>query len=95
MEQDGESLGNNDHGIRIDGSAHDNTIGGTAARAANLIAGNGEDGVHIALDAYNNRILGNRIGLDLKGNLVANGGDGVQIGSDRVLPETSEKSRSS
>jgi hypothetical protein len=63
---------NSQDGIRLYNSTSNNTIGGTAANAGNLIAFNGGDGVRLLADAGNgNSILGNAIysntllGIDL------------------------------
>ena len=54
------------------------TIGGTAAGAGNVIAGNSGDGM--TLDNYgSNRVLGNRIGTSANGAALGNGGDGIDI----------------
>ncbi|MFL6213806.1 MAG: BACON domain-containing protein [Blastocatellia bacterium] len=57
------------------------TIGGSVATAANVISGNGSDGVRInASTATNNAIKGNRIGTSLDGATpLANVGDGVIV----------------
>ena len=68
----GDELGNGLDGVRIQGDADDNTIGGTTAGAGNIISGNGVsgtggDGVEIRFDndptgaAAGNRILSNSI----------------------------------
>jgi hypothetical protein len=55
-----------------------NTIGGTAAGAANLISGNAKNGVDLV--ANNNVVAGNRIGTNAGGTAaLANGGDGVIV----------------
>jgi CSLREA domain-containing protein len=80
------ALGNAAHGIAIvDTSA--NTVGGTAVHEANLISGNGGDGVHIeesaaGLDADSNNVYGNSIGLSSGGGALANAGNGVYILGD-------------
>ena len=66
----GASLGNASDGIQIDTNAFDNTIGGTAAGAGNLIAYNTNDGVSLR-SGTGNSILQNSIhsntgmGIDL------------------------------
>jgi titin len=67
-------------GIVIQG-APNNTIGGTAAGAGNLVSGNDADGVLIfGAGASGNRVLGNRIGSDVDGVLdLGNLDTGVQI----------------
>jgi hypothetical protein len=52
----------NGTGIRIEGNARDNTIGGTTAGAGNLIADNSVSGIVVAdTGTVGNSILGNRI----------------------------------
>ena len=55
-----------------------NTVGGTAAGAGNIIAGNLGSGVHIQA-AANNLVQGNQIGLFLSGTPTGNGSAGVRI----------------
>jgi len=66
-------------GIKIDSQAHDNTIGGTAAGAANVISGNTNDGIQISASAgANNLIQGNFIGTNSAGtSSLPNGGQGI------------------
>ncbi len=57
-----------------------NTIGGTAAGAANVISGNAGGGILFSGgDVTGNLVVGNFIGTDQNGTVVANTGDGVQI----------------
>ena len=56
-------LGNNHEGVVIGGN--DNTIGGVAAGAGNLISGNNRSGVFIS--GSNNHIQNNRIGTQIDG----------------------------
>jgi Ca2+-binding RTX toxin-like protein len=58
-------LGNAQTGIRIGATAQNNTIGGTATGAGNLVSANGRSGVFIL--GSNNLIAGNFIGTDLNG----------------------------
>ncbi len=56
------ALGNTVSGIQMTNSVANNTIGGTSAGAANIIAFNGQDGVHVNGNAATgNRISGNSI----------------------------------
>jgi autotransporter-associated beta strand protein len=76
------ALGNGDEGVIIFGSAANNTIGGTATGARNLISGNGIDGVDI-LDSgtTDNVVQGNYIGTNSTGTIALGNGDaGVLIG---------------
>jgi parallel beta-helix repeat protein len=78
-------------GIRIGNAANNNTIGGTAAGAGNVISGNPADGVLIddwdgdasvytGVAGAGNAILGNIIGLNADGTAaVPNGTDGIQL----------------
>jgi hypothetical protein len=82
-----ERLGNGLEGIRlahdadiIDGPT-DNTIGGTAAGAGNVISGNGQNGVAVlGAGTQSNELLGNRIGTNAAGTAaIANSLHGVTI----------------
>ena len=55
-----DQLGNSGDGVAIDGDASNNTIGGTASGAANIIAYNGGAGVDV-LSGVGNSILSNSI----------------------------------
>ena len=72
-------LGNTTDGIAIQ-DAPANLIGGTAAGAANVVAGNG-DGIHLSgSDTTGNILWGNLIGTNSSGSdLIGNSGDGVTI----------------
>jgi hypothetical protein len=74
----GSNLGN---GVRITGTASNNTIGGSADGAANIISGNVGNGVLIqGSGTINNTVLGNLIGVDQDGLVgIGNGGNGVTI----------------
>jgi titin len=66
-------------GVLITAGAASNTIGGTTARAENLISGNTNDGIDIS-GAKLNRIEGNRIGTNTLGTVaVPNGSRGVSV----------------
>ncbi|MFB0537808.1 MAG: CSLREA domain-containing protein, partial [Anaerolineae bacterium] len=73
-------LGNTLDGVHIH-DAPDNTIGGTAAGAGNVISGNDFDGVVISSNgATGNQVLGNYIGTDAGGSAdLGNTRDGVCI----------------
>jgi hypothetical protein len=80
------ALGNAAHGVAIINSGS-HTIGGVVADEANLISGNGGDGVHIeetfaGADADVNVVQGNRIGLSGSGGSLPNAGNGVYIFGD-------------
>jgi hypothetical protein len=80
-------IGNGLAGVLIAGGASENTIGGTAAFAANVISGNHFDGVVIQdAGTKGNTVAGNLIGMNkgnsvlvLGGHAVPNGGNGVLI----------------
>ena len=79
---DGDELGNSFDGLAISGGATDNAIGGAALGEGNTIGFNGTNGVIIAgAGTTNNRVLGNFIGADAAGNMLANGLSGVRIES--------------
>ena len=75
-------------GIRIAGATN-NTIGGTASGAGNLISGNAQDGiaigqsVQLGVSAHDNLIQGNLIGTDPTGTLpLGNQGAGIRTSWD-------------
>jgi hypothetical protein len=71
--------GNGRHGVLVEGVATSGTVvGGTAAGEANLISGNGFDGIHVA-DSSGVRVLGNRIGMTAGGAALPNIGYGVFV----------------
>jgi peptidase C25-like protein len=55
-------------GVVMSGGAGNNTIGGTASGAGNVISGNAEDGVSL-IGVNNNTVQGNLIGTDATGTL--------------------------
>ena len=66
------------NGIAVD--AADNTIGGTASGAGNLISGNSNDGVELSgAGTFGNLVAGNEIGTDYTGAFAVNNNVGVQI----------------
>jgi CSLREA domain-containing protein len=70
------AIGNLSDGVRIDGSSN-NTVGGAAAGAANLIAGNGGAGV-LVVSGTGNALVANQI--------FNNGGLGIDLGADGPTP---------
>ena len=67
----------------VDDGGYDNTIGGTAAGAGNLISGNAGVGFTTAQDGDDDLIVGNKIGTDITGTIaLANQGDGLDILTD-------------
>jgi titin len=76
-------LGNTTNGVEIL-SASNNTIGGTAAGAGNVISGNNQTGVDISVvstPATSNVVAGNLIGTNAAGNAAIPNLQGVRIGS--------------
>jgi titin len=75
------AIANTADGVLIRTGARNNTVGGTASGAGNIISGNGNDGVEIVnADTINNVIQGNRIGTNRAGTgAIANKFDGVLI----------------
>jgi hypothetical protein len=72
------AIANDDHGIVITSSAHDNLIGGTTAASRNVISGNGQDGIRVQGAGVSNTIQGNFIGTDSSGTApLPNSADGV------------------
>src|SRR5262249_17817521 len=68
------ALGNFE-GVEISGGSN-NTIGGPAAGAGNLISANRDDGVRILPGSSGNLVQGNLIGTDANGNALGNGSNG-------------------
>ena len=63
--------------------ATDNTIGGTAAGAANIISGNTSDGVEISGKLTADNLLeGNQIGTDSTGTVAIANGSGIEIDTE-------------
>ncbi len=65
------------HGVRIGQNATNNTVGGTATGAGNLISGNAANGVW--LNADGNFVQGNLIGTDATGAAALGNHDGFDI----------------
>jgi titin len=80
------AIANKFDGILIRTKASDNTVGGTAQGAGNVISGNGNDGVEVVDDGTkNNLVQGNFIGTNLGGTAaVANKFDGVLVRTGAV-----------
>jgi hypothetical protein len=76
------ALGNLFSGILLTAGATRNTVGGTAAAAANVLSANALDGVDVeGPGTSGNVVLGNRIGTDAGGaTALGNGADGVFLG---------------
>jgi titin len=76
-----ESLGNQGNGVTINNNASNNTIGGTASGARNVISGNVQRGINIGGGATGNSVQGNFIGTKANGTEpLGNGLTGVNIG---------------
>lgn len=73
------AFGNKNAGIVLSASVA-NLVGGSVAGAANVISGNGQDGIFLKDGAAQNVIQGNLIGLSAAGtNAIANGFNGISI----------------
>jgi hypothetical protein len=74
-------LSNRDNGIQITEGAQENTIGGAASGALNLISSNDDYGIVITgTETMSNTVLGNIIGTDINGgSAIGNGLAGIAI----------------
>ncbi|MES2354813.1 MAG: NosD domain-containing protein [Pseudomonadota bacterium] len=73
------ALANGDNGISLYNASDNNTIGGTAAGAKNVISGNANCGIEID-DSDANSILGNYIGTNTAGNTaIGNSSSGILL----------------
>jgi titin len=72
------NLGNGLYGVAVL-NATDNTIGGTAAGAGNVIGNSTEFGLLLSNGANGNLVQGNEIGLGTSGIALPNGLDGVAV----------------
>jgi hypothetical protein len=71
------------NGVLIDGTAHDNSVGGQSASIVprNIISNNGKNGVAIVEQASNNSIFNSYLGTNVKGEAAfGNTLDGIFIG---------------
>jgi len=72
--------GNGQNGIWLDGASSNNTIGGTALDAGNVISGNALAGIEFAGTGSGNIAQGNYIGTNATGSaLLGNSNSGVRI----------------
>ncbi len=91
------AVANSSYGIQIQ-EGKNNTIGGTAAGARNVISGNGAAGIRVeAASSTSNTIVGNYIGLDAAGTAaVPNALAGIDVSSaapDTVIGGTTAAAR--
>ncbi|MBX3400671.1 MAG: right-handed parallel beta-helix repeat-containing protein [Gemmataceae bacterium] len=73
----------NPKGLVISGGATNNTVGGGAAGAGNLISGNTNEG--ISLESNSNIVQGNYIGTNAAGTAAIANADGIGIGASSNL----------
>ena len=80
---DTTDLGNDQNGVELTNGTSNNTIGGAASGAGNVISGNTENGVLVTgSGTSSNTVLGNNIGTNAAGNsLLGNDEDGVAVTS--------------
>nr|MBA3240670.1 right-handed parallel beta-helix repeat-containing protein [Acidobacteriota bacterium] len=66
--------------LLVNAGTSNNTVGGTAAGAGNVISGNRTDGIEFGTDSSNNQALGNFIGTNASGTAaVSNDSGGVTV----------------
>ena len=63
----------NSVGVAVQGSANNNTIGGSATGAGNVISGNANSGISIVDNSSSNAVQANFIGLNAAGTTLSNG----------------------
>jgi titin len=73
----GQKAVGNSLGIEVMGS--DNTLGGTASAARNIVSGNSSDGVLLDSGASGTVLLGNLIGINAANKALANSGNGLDV----------------
>ncbi|WP_161602412.1 beta strand repeat-containing protein [Tautonia marina] len=78
------AIPNQEDGIEVNGGLN-NTIGGAAAGAGNLISGNGSDGIELERASSGNVVQGNLIGTNANGSsAVPNTENGVRLNAGLV-----------
>ncbi len=94
LSTDGTSLlaggGNGNDGLEIDGTAHDNIIGGDQQSVIpeNDFSGNGAYGVEITGSASNNQVFSSNIGVDVVGDQAFGNGEGGVLVSGNATDNT-------
>ena len=85
--------GNADDGVRIQGGATGNTVGGTVAGARNVISGNLSDGIEIRSNG--NVVAGNYLGVDATGAVaLGNAQEGIDVsGASNMIGGTTAGER--
>ncbi len=89
----GAIVANSGHGVQILSGATGNTIGGTAAGAGNVIAGNGADGINHS-STGSNTVQGNYIGTNASSATLSNGGNGIAISAGTLNVGNASESQS-
>jgi parallel beta-helix repeat protein len=94
LSTDGTSLlsggGNGNDGLEIDGTAHDNIIGGDQQSVIpeNDFSGNGAYGVEITGAAFDNQVFSSNIGVDVVGDQAFGNGEGGVLISGNATDNT-------